>query len=122
MTRLAESERRRAASFNELIGRTFTENRFAFVVGTVEQRAIFRDDAIEKCEVRAHTYQVIERSSRHQNDPAPSGAKALERVDGGVIDRAVVRERPVIIGGERNVAHRGNASGEKATIGILSPF
>ena len=97
---------------NEPIGRTFTENRFGFVVGTVEQRAIFRDDAIEKCEVRADTYQVIQRSSSHEDDPAPCGAKALERVDGSIIDRAVVRDRSVIVGGERKIAHAGTLPAE----------
>ena len=110
---LPDGERSDAAlpqRFNELIGRTFTENGFAFVVGTVEQGAVFRDDPIEQCEVRANMYQVIERSSRNENELAPRGAKALERVDGSIIDRAVVRERSVIIGGEGKIAHAGNPS------------
>ena len=110
---LPDRERSDAAlpqRFNELVGRTFTENRFGFVVGTVKQSAIFRDDPIEKCEVRANTYQVIECSSGDENELAPCGAKAFERVDCRVIDRAVVRERSVIIGGKRKIAHTGNPS------------
>ena len=68
--------------------------------------------------MRAHTYQVIERSSRHENELAPCDAKALERVDRGVIDRAVVRERSVIIGGKRKIAHTGNPAFRSMTSAI----
>ena len=67
----------------------------------VDERAVLGDDRVEHpVDIRAHRPQVGQHAAGHQQQLAPGGPHALERLGGGLGDAVGVGDGPVVVGGE----------------------
>ena len=94
---------RSASTSAGLLGAQSTRSRLGGWV--VEHAAVFSDDAVEYIEARKGALEVGQFAPGHENRPSATGAEALDGLDGGGIDDAVVGDRAVVVGGEDEVSH-----------------
>src|SRR5258707_686781 len=67
---------------------------------------VLGNDAVEQVEPGEHVHQLVEFTAGDQDQLPARLAEPAKRVERRVVDLAVVGKRPVVVGGEGEVAHR----------------
>jgi len=70
-----------------------------------QHRAVFGDDPIEECRVLERVEQIAELAPGDHDQAETGPSRAQERVDDRRIDLPLVRERAVVVGGNRRKSH-----------------
>ena len=71
----------------------------------VEQRAVFRDDAVEDGGLGKEVEQLVELASGDEDQLASGALELLQRPQGLPVNLAVVGQGAVVVGGEGEKAH-----------------
>ena len=91
--------------FNELSRRRVGKRPERSLLRVIKDSAVFGDDPVEQHHLREDAMEVIDLAAGDK-DELPSGrgqpSKRLNRLR---IDRAVLCQRPVVVGGKREVPH-----------------
>src|SRR5688500_14460492 len=74
----------------------------------VKQRTVLGYDQVEDCRFAEYAEQVRNLSSRHENNFAAGILETLQRLHGGSIHTAVMRDGAVVIRRENLVFHRSS--------------
>ena len=88
--------------------RRFGEHDLLARLRPIQERAVLRHHAIEEIEPRTHALQVLQFAAGHQQRLPAALAQPLHRGERFLADRTLKRKRPVVVGGQREIAHRHN--------------
>ena len=74
--------------------------------GSVQHGAVLGHDPLEQVQARKDALQIFQLAARDQDEMPAGGDDALQRSDGRVIDRAVMRDRAVVVARQCKQPHR----------------
>ena len=89
----------------ELRRRRLGQPPFQLARGQVEERTVLRHDRVEQVEAGKDFHQVVEIAARDEQQLASAGPQPFQRLLGAADDAAMLRQRLVVVGCERDESH-----------------